>query len=256
MKITRTIEKYLDNSLSEEEKRAFEEQAATDQALRERIRFQREINESIRDNDLHSLKAVIAAAGKRFFKGEERSGLTIIRGIAGRFTGNRLFRIACSVVAILALAVAVKLLFFSTASSERIFDRYYSPYDADVLCRSDQPAAVAMNNAILLYGQGRYPEALASLDSSNTPGEPGYLASFYRGLLYLQTGEPAKAVHQFKEIPEGWNSGYRIHRDWYLSLALLKTGNKTSAIEILNKLRSPDGFYSAKAARITRKLTR
>jgi len=254
MKTTRTIEAYLDGTLNDEERLELEKQAAEDLDLRELIRVHREVNESIRDKDLHTLKASLDAVGSAFFEGRELPHTATLPRIIRKFTHNRFMRIASSVLLIVALAIAAWQVFFTPVSTGRLYRKYYAPYETDVVSRSVQLEYSLLNNALVLYGQGNYTESLAWLEGISLSGEAANMVSFYRGLLYLETGETAKAVLNFNLIPDPWNSAYHVHRNWYLALALLKAGDKPAALEKLNDLRLSGGFYSKKAARIARKL--
>lgn len=254
MKTTQLIEAYLDGTLNDEDRLALEKQAEQDRDLRELIRMHREVNESIRDNGLHALKASLDKVSYAFFTGSEFSGAGKFTGITRKIIHNRFLRIASSVLVIVTLAITAGLIFFTSVSSERLYRHYYAPYETDVVSRSVQHEFSQLNNALVLYGQGKYAESLAWLERTTTSGEAANLASFYRGLLYLETGDTEKAVMNLKLIPDKWNSAYRVHRDWYLALALLKAGDKPAALEKLNDLVNPGGFYSEKAARMVRKL--
>ena len=254
MKTTQMIEAYLDGTLNNEDRQALEKQADEDQDFRELIRMHREVNESIRDKDLHALKASLDAVGSVFFTGRELPGTAKFSGIIGKIAHSRFLRIACSVLVIAGLATAAGLVFFKPVSTERLYRKYYAPYETDVVSRSVQHEFSVLNNALVLYGQGKYSASLASLEGIAVSGEAANLASFYRGLLYMETGENAKAVLNFKQIPDQWNSAYKVHRDWYLALALLKAGDTPAALVKLNELTNPGGFYSEKAMRIVRML--
>jgi hypothetical protein len=254
MKKTRMIEAYLDGTLNDEERLALEKQADEDRDLRELIRVHREVNESIRDKELHNLKASLDAVGSAFFEGSKLPHEAAFPRIIRILAHNRLMRIASSVLLIVALAITAWQVFFAPVSTGRLYREYYAPYETDFVSRSVQLENNQLNNALVLYGQGNYTGALALLEGVSLSGEAANLASFYRGLVYLETGETAKAVLNFNLIPDPWNSTYHVHRNWYLALALLKAGDKPAALEKLNDLMNPGGFYSERATRMVRKL--
>ncbi len=62
------------------------------------------------------------------------------------------------------------------------------------------------------------------------------------------------AVNYFYAIPGDWQNPYSVHRDWYLSLALVAEGRNNEALAILSGLKSAGDIYSRKAAQIIRKM--
>jgi len=68
MKKTRLIEEYLDGSLSAEEKKKFEDQLGKDKELADLVKMHLDVNESIRDNELHALSLIIKKIGEKCFR--------------------------------------------------------------------------------------------------------------------------------------------------------------------------------------------
>ncbi|MBN1158357.1 MAG: hypothetical protein JXA61_03165 [Bacteroidales bacterium] len=56
MKKSRMIEDYLDGLLSKQEKKEFEKKLGEDKELADLLKFHAEVNESIRDHELHDLR--------------------------------------------------------------------------------------------------------------------------------------------------------------------------------------------------------
>lgn len=66
------IERYLNGSLSEEEKVAFEQQMVTNEELAEDVRLHQEINAHLQDNAWHKTSAAISAVNNDFFNKIEK----------------------------------------------------------------------------------------------------------------------------------------------------------------------------------------
>jgi len=67
MVITRKIEEYLDGTLDEKEKILFEILAHGNVKLAEMIALHKEVNESIKDNDLYTLRKLLKQVSDSFF---------------------------------------------------------------------------------------------------------------------------------------------------------------------------------------------
>ena len=259
MNITRKIEQYLDGTLNDEERITLEMQAGHDKRLSELIRLHKEVNDSIRDKDLHTLHDCLKRVSAGYFISTGTSIISAEHDIVKqehKLVRSVFFCIAAIVLIVFAAGIALKLLFLNNVPAEKLYHQYYLPYKTDIICRSVSTDLDILNKAINLYGHEEYTNALSLLEDIIIKNENNFLALFYQGLAYLETTTPAKAIASFNKIPAIWNSPYAVHRDWYLALALLKTGNELAAIKILNNLKASGGFYAKEASRISKKLKR
>ncbi len=253
METTRIIEQYFDGTLSEEEKHAVESRIHLDKEFRELIRLHKDVNESIRDNDLHLLRDRIGDIGRDYLDNPDSASQKRWKK-QNRISYANVFRIAAVFILVVAAGVVLKLTVFSHTSAEGLYTKFYNAYDADMVLRSPQDEEKALDKAIRQYDLGNYSEALALLDESmlNHPGD--YLALFYRGLVCLETGDTPRAIQSFIAIPGDWNSPFNEHLHWYLALAHLKNNSKPAAEEILGQISSGGGFYAERAKLILKKL--
>jgi tetratricopeptide (TPR) repeat protein len=253
METTRIIEQYLEGTLGEDDRRKVEDRAREDKDFRALIRLHREVDESIRDNELALLHDLIKRIGDDFFR-NQYTALPVqhIR----QNTGKRriILRMAAVIVFIVAAGVALKLLVISRMSPEKLYLKHYAAYDADAVLRSSGTAGTNLGKAILSYSLGNHAEALTMLDGiiRNDPGNNPAL--FYRGLALMETGDAKRAILSFRAIPVDWGSPFNEHRNWYLALALLKERRTSEAAELLCRIISGKGFYAERAEKIVKKL--
>ncbi|MBN2480513.1 MAG: hypothetical protein JXB19_02135 [Bacteroidales bacterium] len=66
MKKSRMVEDYLDGSLSDEEKREFEQKLGKDEELADLLKLYTEVRESIRDHELHDLRRKLKELGEKY----------------------------------------------------------------------------------------------------------------------------------------------------------------------------------------------
>lgn len=253
METTRIIERYLDGTLNEEDRRKVEERAGRDPGFHELIRLHREVNESIRDNDLFELNQLIKKVSEQYFTSSDY--LLNEQAVQPRnFLYRYFLRIAVMLIFLASGGIILKMTLFNSTSSVKLYHKYYTVYNADVVFRSAQPEVSEQDKAILCYDQGKYADALQLLTTIIQNDPHNMQALFYRGLACLETGNTDCAVTSFREIPDNWNSPYSEHRNWYLALAMLKSDNPTAAADVLREISAANGYYHKQAEQILRKL--
>jgi len=244
MNITRLIEAYLDGSLEKEEAEELKALAEKDFEFAELIRLHKEINESIRDDELYNLRQLLQkiASDKEAIK----------TGVV--FPLRRMMRIAAVFLFILIAGTVVIKWFFPGYSRSIIFEKYYVKYEPDVITRSGNMLISGLENAQYLYQTGNYRECAGILDYMVRKDNQNYLAWFYLGLTRIELQEPNEAISDFLKIPPNWESPYSIHRNWYLALCLIKTGQEKRARPLLKRLYTSEPFYSQDASKILDKI--
>jgi tetratricopeptide (TPR) repeat protein len=240
MNTTRLIEAYLDGSLEKDKTEEIKARAENDVEFAELIRLHKEINESIRDNELHSLRQNL----RKISAENEASSKGVI------FSPRIIVQIAAVFLFILIIGTAVFKLFFPGYSRSTNFEKFYVKYEPDVITRSDNLLKTSLENAQFLYQTGNYNECARILDDMVSNDKQNYLALFYLGLAKIELQQPNEAISDFLKIPPNWNSPYSIHRNWYLALCLIKTGQEKQAEPILKRLSIGTEFYSDRARNI------
>lgn len=245
METTRIIEHYLDGTLSVEERKNLEERSERDPEFNALVLLHKEVNESIKDRDLYTLKQLLEKIDKDY-------GLHPVKSLK---PSMRLWmRIAASLIFIIVLGVGIKFAFFESVSNDVLFEKYYSTYGADVVSRSMQYDQQLLEKAIINYSQAHYSQALLQLNEIVQNDQENYQAWFYRGLTCLETKSPAEAIRSFRSIPDTWALPYREHRNWYLALALLKNNQNAEASVAFKNIMDEGGYYAERARKIYKKI--
>lgn len=68
------IEKYLDGTLGRKERKKLEDRLGKDKELADLIKMHAEVNESIRDNELHALHDKIKKISDAYFNSMDQAG--------------------------------------------------------------------------------------------------------------------------------------------------------------------------------------
>ena len=253
METTRIIEQYLDGTLGNDERRRLEETALHDKDLRELINLHKEVNESIRDNDLSAFHTMVKKVGAQHF-------LTIHSPLLKQATGkvkiwqNNFLRLAAILIVVAGAGVILRYALLRGGDTEALYGKYYQAYEADAISRSGQSGMMALDSAILSYSNQDFSGALNKLDELTDRDQNNYLAWFYKGLACLETDSAAKAILSFRTIPISWNSPFREHRDWYLALAMLRQGNTAGASKAFDCISTAGGYYAGRAYEISQQL--
>jgi len=248
MNTTELIEKYLEGSLTADEKAVVEARASSDEGFRKLIELHREVNESIADTELYDLHKKLAELSSEYMTNLKETN-------PEKKPGIYILRIAAILLVIAGSAAVLRYAVFNPPVEKLIYSRYYISYDADDVTRSE-PSEGLYSKALDKYSSKDYTDAFA-LFSEVTADDPyNYHAWFYRGITCMELSDHENAVLSFSRIPEDWNSPYREHRDWYYALSLIYLQKTTEALVILDKIISQDGYYVDKSVKIRTKLTR
>jgi tetratricopeptide (TPR) repeat protein len=253
METTKIIEQYLDGTLTIDQQHEVEKRAELDAGFRELIRMHREVNESIGDKDFSDFINNVKKAEADFFNARSSVAQPKVYGIK-RLTQNPVFRIASVVAFFIMAGIAIKYTLFNNMSTERLYQKYYSTYTADIVLRTLGDADNALEKAVLAYNQGEYAQALSLSDEILQTDKSNYGAWLFNGLAYLGTDQSANAINSFNKIPADWDCPLMELRNWYLALAQLHDGNKTEALKTLQSISASGGYYAEKAGTIIKKL--
>lgn len=140
---------------------------------------------------------------------------------------------------------------------DRLFDRYYSPYEAsDYMQRGQVNESYRdMAAGINQYVEGNYRESISQFSRLSSDPAIHAEAEFYSALSYMGLGQYQSAENILETILDG---NYRNQAEimWYLSLCYLKTREFDRAGALLGQLESYDGLYKKDAQALRKKLAR
>lgn len=253
MEVTKKIEEYLDGTMNDIDRRAFEEQAKCDAGLRNLVGLHKEVNQYIKDIEFQALvNTVQKVAGE--FPDTTDSMLHLNEKEPPRFSRQSVLKVAVVLFFILISGIALKVALFEKSSPEKLFQQFYQSYNTDLITRSEQILQSNLDKAILTYHLGEYKESLSILDNLIQNNKENYLALFYKGLNCLEIRDITNALLSFEKIPESWNSPLNEHRNWYYAMALLMSGNTAKAKALFLNISQEKGYYAENADKILKKL--
>ena len=281
MRDEKTIIRYLDGEMPEDERLAFEKEISGNPDLADEVEKLRDLQklagkainqgddpeenldpgtrENIRqavidfkeggDADLpEEVKDTIAGARQAFEKtdpGTHRSNIGQIR------------RIWFSAAAVVVLAIVVTILVFRPFRSEPVRDlyaKYYREYpvspELSELSRSDDDLLFA----IKVYEAGDYDRAILLFEMLSDSLTHGGYSRFYAGHAYLHLNLSDKAIKSFQGLLDEDPGDLEHATRWYLALAYLKEGNSTQSREQLELLKASDSPFKKNARMLLRDL--
>jgi tetratricopeptide (TPR) repeat protein len=164
-----------------------------------------------------------------------------------RITKKVAYKIAASIVLLITVGVAVRLMVASPGYQELVDVELAQPYPVFNLMRGEADES-PKDKGYQLYEQGDF--ATASLYFQQVSPDDKDLASvtFYNGLSYLYAGD-YKTANALLESATIANSRYEQQGQWFRALALIKAGNKNKARELLTMIESNEQHYKRDAAR-------
>lgn len=113
----------------------------------------------------------------------------------------------------------------------------------------------AFDHAMALYEKKAYNDALEQLNkAADGPVNPRVL--FFKGIMHLQTEEPATALLQFNKIIETMDPSYYDEAIFYKGIALLRLNKKKAALQQFHNLADMFSPYAPKAKAIIQKIKR
>jgi tetratricopeptide (TPR) repeat protein len=242
MKTISLIETYLSGEMDEEQRKIFKLDMENDKRLIADFKLLEETNESVLDDEVHEFRKSI----KNIINKPEYQTKTI--EIFRKFFK---YPLAASIFVLIIISLWQLI---TIVSPERIYNKFYSPYDADISTRSASTSADNINIAYLLYQKGEFESSFEILNNYLLNNKDNQTARFFQGMNAMELGKFDRAISELKEVEKDYSTPYAIHARWYLSLAYLKAKEIDEAKKYLNRIVEDDVFYAEQAKKILKKI--
>lgn len=162
--------------------------------------------------------------------------------IAPAKTGRRLRTWWPIAAAIAILAVPAFLLLPRSISPETAFKTYFEPYENVVNVRASTPMDPRIRRGFEAYDASLFEEAAAQFEARLAEDSTDLYANLYGGISLLAIGDTEAAIPLLGYVGNGNNSLQQAGK-WYLSLAILRSGDKSLAEKHLDELARSKGKY-------------
>ncbi len=240
-----TIEKYLHNEMSPEERTAFEQAAAADPALALELRIRQQVEQGVTGMadakaGLPVLEQTIARLNQQYFDKKEQTPVVPINRRKRWYYG-----IAAAAAVIAFVVFVIPLLKRDTGSDLAALYTTYGKYNpiSGVGVRSDKNQEDRnKNKADSLFNTANYAAALpllAEINVQNPADTERYLAL---GVCYSKTGNAAKAISIFDAVAMG-KSGNTDAAVWYKALHYLLQKDAPACRKVLEAIPNESEYY-------------
>ncbi len=92
--------------------------------------------------------------------------------------------------------------------------------------------------AMVFYNDARYADALAELQKISSKSNVNYKIVFFKGICHLMLNQLDSAENEFSAIIAAMDPSYFDEAIYYKGIVLLRSGEKTEAIDVLENLSS------------------
>lgn len=108
-------------------------------------------------------------------------------------------------------------------------------------------ADMVLKDALFAFNKQHYSKSISLFSILLELNKKDVNALFYSGLSFYNNSNFPQALSYFDKVLENENNVFDQEAEWYKALTLIKNSNPEKAVELLKKINSRKGFYSAKA---------
>jgi tetratricopeptide (TPR) repeat protein len=245
------IEKFLDDHLSDAEKKEFDRLITKNPSLRREITFRRNIDNQ---NKLISLVESLEKV-REDYKGDE---IGVYLSIKKHLQKKQLyplikFAAAACVILLASLVGIIKIYGDSSPKEQRLFTEYYEPLNEETASNFLFSSNV-LEEGSKEYFEKDYKNVLLILD--NAPNLINIQAEkdLFCGLSYIELGNYPEAIIRFERLISINGLEYKSHAYWYLGLCYLKTDQMEKAISIFKQIIENKSYNFQAAKKILKRI--
>ncbi len=234
-----TIEGYINNRLSQEERAAFEKEMIADPELHLEVEKHRAIHKTLSNKDTLEFKEKLIHITQKI----EQQNKTTTAMISPAL------KIAASIIIILAVGTLLWYTLNNQNQTQDLYATYYTPFTTEDVTRGEIDND--FQKIVQSYSKGNYQKVIPTLEEIIKTNRQEVL-KLYLANSYLNTNQEEKAITLFEGIQK--NSSYYEVARWYLSLTYIKLNQTNTAIPVLEEVIVYDGIYKNNAIQLKKAL--
>jgi tetratricopeptide (TPR) repeat protein len=238
------IERFLDGEMGEQELIWFKKELEQNPALQQEVNLRRKVNLAIADERMMFLKDQLEEAYHSLEKGRETVTPAKARPLV---TGAVL-------LSVFAGAIVLISVFLRNPSNEKIFDKYYKPYESTLIFRSSDMEHSDLKEAMQKYQHGDYKGALVLFEKivKDDPSKTGL--NFYSGISHMEEKNYDDAGQSFNKVIQDRYNIFYEQAEWYLALCYLITDKDEKAAGMFEKIATGNGYYRKQAKKVLNRI--
>ena len=234
------LERYLDNSLTVEERNEFESDLHQDEELKSELKDHEDARLAVKAYTQIKTKEKVA---ELYTKASER----------GNVIQMNFKRIALA--ASIALLVGFGLTWLVVSqnySNSGLVASNLEPYPDRITTMSSAPSTL-LSDAMKEYNLGNYEASISKFSAIPDDDSNKLLANLYQGISELKSSDSAAAEESFTRVLQDGSQLTDV-TNWYLALAKLEGGKDEEAKELLEAISESGGYQAENARKLLKKL--
>ncbi len=246
------IEAYLEGKLTEEERKAFEAQLASDPKLAEKVSLYKNIDQVIEDQSTLDFQKLVQEQGTIFLQNEQKE--TAGEQSPIRFLSRRSLLIAAS---LLILVISIVLIYQNVNNQDKLsgpelYAHNFDTYNLNQSLRSQVSRLTDFQNGIKAYQSQDYDLAVNIFEDLAQNDSDDIVLAYCLAQAYLnqQPAQFAKAKASLRKIIVEGGSIYVPKAKWYLALIHLQEEALVEAKNLLEEVAQSDDQFGAKAKQV------
>lgn len=243
------IDQFLLGQMEPEEEKWFQQEVKEDSSLEKELLFHQNMKDAILEDDVLMMREVLDFAHQNY---QQRK--VVEHPSSSRFS-RRWIMVAAVMTVLLATGFLAWFITGKHYSNRELYEMYFKPYKVTMNVRSvTTNQDKMMREAMLLYEQGSYKEAIPKFEKILANDEMNHAASLYSGISYMEINNYREAAVSFQRIIDHKNNLYIEQAEWYAGLCYLISDNIDKARKQFGKIASRDGYYSKMAGEVLNRL--
>lgn len=246
MKDLEQLVQFLDGDLNEVEKQQLIEELKKNQGLNAKLDLIKDFDALTGDKQLSDFEDTLKEVEAEFLNRKQPSS---------KLNLKLWMQIAATVILLISAATYFLVIKErSSVSPDSLYAAYYQKLPADYVTRSGENGNDLFINAIKLYNDNKYQEAIAEFNKVLLTDPSNNAARLFLGICFSEISNFKKASEHFNIILNQRDPIFEEHAAWYLSLCYIKTKNPDLARPLLINLVETRSFYIGKASELLGKL--
>jgi len=242
------IQPFLDGELSRQELDWISKELESNAVLAEDIKLYREVDQAIKEQDVMDLRSQLNGIHKSLSDHQKEP----------RYIPRYKKIISYAAIASLAILISAGIVYKMNTrklTNEKIYEKYYEPYEVTMVYRSAETGAQKLLNDAMIRYEAKDYQAAITLFEQILARDPGNMETeLYSGISYMEVKQYKNADHSFTMIIEHNNNLYVEQAEWSLGFCYLMTGRNKEAKALFTTISGKDGYYRKQAAHLLRRI--
>ncbi len=249
------IEAYLQGRMPPSAKAEFEQDMASDAALKKEVDLHRGMAAALHDPQEEAFRNTLSEIERELGTTDK---MLVPDAIPGHQPAMRMRRIVAlrswsvAAAAMLVLAVGITVLWpgklDSTPSADRLVQNNIGRYPAPAATRGPaEDARLALQEAYTAYDNGDYATALEGFSAQPEPMQQHPDVLFFRSMSQLHLDQGGEAAAGFEALLKQGENQWTADAEWHLVLATIQQGAYGAALALCRRISEQGGAFAGPA---------